>query len=53
MFELNNNILLRSSEHFDEPDRYNPERWLRGGEGQAVHPYLLIPFGHGPRMCAG
>lgn len=50
---LNSNLLLRLSEYFDNPDKYLPDRWIRGGSAQNVHPYLLLPFGHGPRTCAG
>jgi hypothetical protein len=50
---LNNNILLRLPEYFVNPDQYLPERWIRGGSAQNIHPYLLIPFGFGPRTCAG
>ena len=47
-------MLLRSPEYFDNPEDYQPERWIRGEENEtSVHPYLLTPFGHGPRMCAG
>ncbi len=48
-------MLLRLEEYFTDPEEYIPERWVRGGEesNTSVHPYLLIPFGHGPRMCAG
>jgi len=31
-------------------------RWLREDQGEdvlATHPFLMIPFGHGTRMCAG
>lgn len=40
-------------EYFDKPDSYIPERWVRGGSASSIHPYLLLPFGFGPRTCAG
>ncbi|XP_070561093.1 probable cytochrome P450 301a1, mitochondrial isoform X3 [Ptychodera flava] len=41
-------------EYFPEPDKFIPERWIRGHELQvSVHPFMLLPFGHGVRMCIG
>ncbi|XP_064638363.1 probable cytochrome P450 CYP44 [Lineus longissimus] len=51
--EMNNFALLRSSEYFDDPEDYLPERWLRGESAHNIHPYLLTPFGYGTRMCPG
>lgn len=51
--QLNNNMLLRLDEYFAEPESYIPERWTRGELMEKVHPYLLLPFGYGPRTCAG
>ncbi|XP_076242279.1 cytochrome P450 302a1, mitochondrial [Calliopsis andreniformis] len=52
-----NQITCRLPEHFSEPDLFKPERWIREnsenklGGGKSVHPYVVLPFGHGPRSC--
>ena len=58
--DLNPSVHFRDPKLFPDPDSHRPERWLRGssssteaGEADAIHPYLLTPFGHGTRMCAG
>jgi len=51
--DLNPSVHFKNPEIFEEPDVHMPERWLRGGSGSSVHPYILTPFGHGTRMCAG
>ena len=39
---------------FSDPDKFIPERWLRGcPEQHSAHPYSSIVFSHGPRMCIG
>ncbi|KAK7102798.1 probable cytochrome P450 CYP44 [Littorina saxatilis] len=50
---LNNLVLFREPEFFSEPDTYMPERWLRDSSGEKHHPFIVIPFSHGPRMCVG
>jgi cytochrome P450/nitrite reductase/ring-hydroxylating ferredoxin subunit len=48
-------VLFRSMshkpEHFAEPDRFRPRRWLEpvGAHEPAAH----LPFGSGPRICPG
>ncbi|CAG0880197.1 unnamed protein product [Darwinula stevensoni] len=37
-------------ENFPEPQSFKPERWLNRSFS---HPFLLLPFGWGPRMCVG
>ncbi|XP_060598310.1 probable cytochrome P450 CYP44 [Ruditapes philippinarum] len=51
--ELNNFVMFKDEKYFDEPDEFRAERWLRDGSAENIHPYILTPFGHGPRMCAG
>lgn len=54
-----NQIICRLPEYFEEPDLFIPERWLREHSKnnnkinykKTVHPYVLLPFGHGPRSC--
>ncbi|XP_044726569.1 cytochrome P450 302a1, mitochondrial-like [Chrysoperla carnea] len=47
-----NQITCRLEEYFQNPNEFLPERWLRNMKDyKSVHPYLLLPFGHGPRSC--
>ncbi|CAL7949211.1 unnamed protein product [Xylocopa violacea] len=54
-----NQIISRLPEYFDKPDTFIPERWLREHSesnikvnyGKSVHPFVVLPFGHGPRSC--
>ncbi|XP_063975595.1 cytochrome P450 302a1, mitochondrial isoform X2 [Diachasmimorpha longicaudata] len=47
-----NQVACRLPEYFPDPDSFKPERWLRDNpDSKNVHPYLLLPFGHGPRAC--
>ena len=39
---------------YSQPERFLPERWLRGHEAHhQAHPFSHIPFGHGARSCIG
>ena len=54
-------LQLKSANQFDEPDKFIPERFLRREKsssecpvkGKEAHPFVLLPFGFGPRMCIG
>ncbi|XP_059475605.1 cytochrome P450 302a1, mitochondrial [Neocloeon triangulifer] len=47
-----NQVTCRQSRYFENPNEFLPERWIRGHAlMQNVHPYLSLPFGHGPRAC--
>jgi cytochrome P450 len=39
--------------HFDDPERFDPARWLGPTEGRAHVPAASRPFGGGPRICPG
>jgi enediyne biosynthesis protein E7 len=41
--------LQRDPRFWPEPDRFNPDRFLRN----EVHKDAYMPFGQGPRMCIG
>ncbi|QQP49969.1 Cytochrome P450 302a1_ mitochondrial [Caligus rogercresseyi] len=46
-----NQVSCRLKEYFEDPLDFRPERWLN--KTQKTHPYLILPFGFGPRMCIG
>ncbi|KAF7414571.1 hypothetical protein HZH68_003060 [Vespula germanica] len=55
-----NQVTCRCPEYFDDPYSFIPERWLRKNIDaeskdfnivKSVNPYLVLPFGHGPRSC--
>ena len=35
------------------PDDFAPQRWIKEEKMKQPHPFLVLPFGHGARMCAG
>jgi len=46
--------MSRSERYFKDPLEFRPERWLRDHPlKEDIHPFLSLPFGHGPRMCVG
>merc|ERR1719259_900663 len=51
--DLNPSVHFMDDNIFPEPEKNIPERWMREANDKDVHPYLLTPFGHGTRMCAG
>jgi len=53
--DLNPSVHFMDENTFTKPTKNIPERWLRDKSetNDVLHPYLLTPFGHGTRMCAG
>lgn len=49
MVVTQNMISCRLEKYFPDALQFKPERWLH--RNQAVHPYLVLPFGHGMRAC--
>ena len=52
-----------SPEYFEDPLQFRPDRWLRSemkqqqqqrrSGGGSIDPFMVLPFGYGPRMCVG
>ena len=45
-------VMHRDPQHFDEPERFNPDRWLDERTTGAPK-FTYFPFGGGPRSCIG
>ena len=53
-FEKRVGLAMNDEKNFVEPEKFKPERWLRGCPGHhTAHPFAAIPFSFGPRMCIG
>ncbi|KAF4531647.1 hypothetical protein B566_EDAN006578, partial [Ephemera danica] len=52
-------LMNRMEQHYPQADKFIPERWLRGQViagcpvEHKTHPFVFLPFGHGPRQCVG
>merc|ERR1712074_23502 len=47
-------FMSMSDKFVKDPTEYRPERFLRGHSlKEDFHPFVSMPFGHGPRMCIG
>lgn len=46
---------MSTSEKFvRDPQAFRPERWMKDDPNyEKIHPFIFLPFGHGPRMCIG
>lgn len=45
-------VMHRDPRWFDDPETWNPQRWLDGLE-ETLPRFVYMPFGGGPRVCIG
>ena len=45
--------LTLDERYFQNPTKFDPERWSRYRGYRGPHPFASLPFGFGPRMCFG
>lgn len=45
-----NMVACRLEKHFPDPLEFKPDRWVADNR-KGIHPYLVLPFGHGMRSC--
>ncbi len=45
-------VMHRDPRYYDEPERFNPDRWANGLE-KRLPKFAYFPFGGGPRQCIG
>ena len=53
---LEHEYVSNCPDYVTDPDSFIPERWIRGesrNTEEKLHPFLMLPFGFGPRMCIG
>ncbi|XP_055847819.1 cytochrome P450 CYP12A2-like [Episyrphus balteatus] len=52
---LSHNIMLNTEQFCPKAKEFIPERWLRSEDSKyaIMHPFLFMPFSHGPRSCVG
>ena len=52
---LNHQTMCLQDEYFENATEFQPERWLKDGSATLKRspPFVMLPFGHGARMCIG
>jgi cytochrome P450 len=45
-------VMHRDPRYYDQPERFNPDRWL-DGRAKGAPKFAYFPFGGGPRSCIG
>ena len=48
-----NQVSCRLEQFFENPQTFNPDRWMPGSLATEIDNFLVLPFGYGPRGCIG